>query len=1297
MAVIRSPYAKHYPGQHDQSDHGNWARGSVKTLYRGEGSHDRPSYYTTQSGQTGGWWTDDIESARRYAGPEGKVYEIEVDESEAETRGLPSYYFIADPEVRARRRLVKHLGPGNHPGTGTPQAVHGGRSHTVETEVKTGEFRREGNRWEPVMATKPFPYKVVRGYSGTGVHSSSEHALPAIVQSGGLDPLESSGGYFGRGIYTSFGPSGQHLQEAVLGGVKYHIEFDLDKVIYMESDDWGRFDHNILNSVIRDALIREHPDPAHVEEILKDVRLGLASSTYPLLLEAGFDGIVWSRGPDWDYGNEWGSQVVLMDKSKFRVTDIENLPETVRLPPSSDPRRMLTEEWKELTEEKVRQALIKRLGDTLVVMWADFAAWLDGDEVAKHMGPGPHPSGTSQLVHGGSSTKVIDRKGKTYRLYDPAPASERDVKPQAIFDVTVTLPTGERYSTEVTSAQASKAPDGSNVMIYLHGEIYQETEEGNRRAGHFKRILDPNNGDLYNAEFYLNDEDQGKGLGLTLLAHWEDELAAAGYRTMRVSTDEVGRYAWAMAGYNWQDLDEASQIMEDLSIRVSDYERGTDVDGMLHLFPQEAWQDAVTLVRKWETNGEIPAPYQLAVMGLSDDYRYLDQHLGKAFMLSSWGWDGVKELRVRKNLDRLQVLWREWVDKDPAAVENDDPAWLAAVAEILVPTYSPYAKHYGPGNHPSGSPQTAHAGGQHPSAPDWRYIVEEEDGSYYMPPLPKPDLKAKAAFEKLTELNDYHRSLQKRYQALVEEQVDQIVREQWERTHKTASGVPTMPYEEYREYIKTQYGLPYKRAQQVVITKADHPGRKLTTEMDYLYRDMVNHAHEAIPYLVEEGLQLDAEIMEAFRGGAGTDSSKPSPAELRIMSGDDLIKIAPEDEELQALYKKWDAAKKNASHKYLVAKQLRDRRLSGESKPAGPDLGWQVKMTPEESGIIHGDQPIKSIRWVAVPEGYLTTDANDNWRFARNKSSLDPEFKPVAVYVPTAEKEVKDWSRRLRDEQGNILRDEAGMPVYGTRVIRTEDEAWIKDYEAKHGVQLVPDYTYRNVIDSEASSAYRSAESYTNKALSLKNDMAARLMTVNGQRGDVVRQLLEKHRPTGGQFTYTHKRATKSTKAIDHQSRFLPTQWIEDSNAAGPLTLQTSQARAHYVHEDGKLRVGGKYLGGDILHELGHRIEHTNLAIKAVEKAFYDQRTMIKGTNERQSSQSIRGLRGEYAVKDDFDHIYMGKHYRPYGPKPSYPHYDNGEAFELLSMALPIIYEHREGYGLDREMRGLFLGVLKNL
>jgi hypothetical protein len=76
-------------------------------LYRGEGSHDRPSYYPPGSGEAGGWWTTNRGSAERYAkGQKGQVYQVAVHASEAKQQGLPSYYYISDPKVRERRVAV---------------------------------------------------------------------------------------------------------------------------------------------------------------------------------------------------------------------------------------------------------------------------------------------------------------------------------------------------------------------------------------------------------------------------------------------------------------------------------------------------------------------------------------------------------------------------------------------------------------------------------------------------------------------------------------------------------------------------------------------------------------------------------------------------------------------------------------------------------------------------------------------------------------------------------------------------------------------------------------------------------------------------------------------------------------------------------------------------------------------------------------------------------------------------------------------------------------------------------------
>jgi GNAT superfamily N-acetyltransferase len=84
---------------------------AAMTLYRGEGTHESPSYYpkTGPDALAGAWWTDDLDKATGYAKSttDGKVYSLDVEDHEAEPRGARGYYVVLDPEVRARRRLLE--------------------------------------------------------------------------------------------------------------------------------------------------------------------------------------------------------------------------------------------------------------------------------------------------------------------------------------------------------------------------------------------------------------------------------------------------------------------------------------------------------------------------------------------------------------------------------------------------------------------------------------------------------------------------------------------------------------------------------------------------------------------------------------------------------------------------------------------------------------------------------------------------------------------------------------------------------------------------------------------------------------------------------------------------------------------------------------------------------------------------------------------------------------------------------------------------------------------------------------
>lgn len=79
------------------------------TLYRGEGPHERPSFYpkTGPDALAGAWWTSDLKSAQNYAkSAKGSVFKLDVHEHEAKPSGAPNNFLVHDPAVRARRTAL---------------------------------------------------------------------------------------------------------------------------------------------------------------------------------------------------------------------------------------------------------------------------------------------------------------------------------------------------------------------------------------------------------------------------------------------------------------------------------------------------------------------------------------------------------------------------------------------------------------------------------------------------------------------------------------------------------------------------------------------------------------------------------------------------------------------------------------------------------------------------------------------------------------------------------------------------------------------------------------------------------------------------------------------------------------------------------------------------------------------------------------------------------------------------------------------------------------------------------------
>lgn len=247
---------------------------------------------------------------------------------------------------------------------------------------------------------------------------------------------------------------------------------------------------------------------------------------------------------------------------------------------------------------------------------------------------------------------------------------------------------GETYTAQVNDMFPQRV-DGEDHMI-VQGDIIWETapgagEDGGQiTIGSFRRRLQPG-GIVYNGSFDISEDHQGQGIGTMFLSHWEDELANAGFTRMDVSAAGVGRYAWAVSGYDWRNFQ--NEVMSTAKQWVTFYD-----DGSVDLLPEiirdddDSFFELRIFVEDWEDADIYPAPVDLALIGHSrqrDSGDGRPTHFGKEFMLHTNGWGGTKELTVRKSLNDARFVWKAWAENRPAGIENDDPEFLADLADAL--------------------------------------------------------------------------------------------------------------------------------------------------------------------------------------------------------------------------------------------------------------------------------------------------------------------------------------------------------------------------------------------------------------------------------------------------------------------------------------------------------------------------------------------------------------------------------------------------------------------------------------
>ena len=226
-------------------------------------------------------------------------------------------------------------------------------------------------------------------------------------------------------------------------------------------------------------------------------------------------------------------------------------------------------------------------------------------------------------------------------------------------------------------------------------------------------------------------------------------------------------------------------------------------------------------------------------------------------------------------------------------------------------------------------------------------------------------------------------------------------------------------------------------------------------------------------------------------------------------------------------------------------------------------------------------------------------------------------------------------------------------------------------------------------------------DKYRQKYTQAKNEVERLRLETSGFSGKVndlrnvhpakdIQAVLGELRPMGGELNLKEIEDGRLVSAehdgLTRAAESYPRAWIDRSNAdALPLTLRTGTGelaeRGYYVSGNGRIVVSDSPTNA--VHELGHRMEHTNLDVTKSEWAFWHSRT------DGEETVLLRDLKvgsgysdAERGRKDAFSDVYMGK---TYGDNPN-------SAYELLTMGMENM--QKGVYHVDPEYRQWLLGTL---
>lgn len=179
-------------------------------------------------------------------------------------------------------------------------------------------------------------------------------------------------------------------------------------------------------------------------------------------------------------------------------------------------------------------------------------------------------------------------------------------------------------------------------------------------------------------------------------------------------------------------------------------------------------------------------------------------------------------------------------------------------------------------------------------------------------------------------------------------------------------------------------------------------------------------------------------------------------------------------------------------------------------------------------------------------------------------------------------------------------------------------------------------------------------------------------------------KVLGEYRSFGGTLELDTKRSPGIARLLG-ETGYYPTDWLNASNDYWrSLSVSTGAGRGSYSAGAGKINLSNRPTVA--VHELFHRMEHVNSAIRAAEYQFWLERQALTPGGEKLST--IYAGTSEKGIKDKFADHYQGRTYGPPG---------GGNFWELGSTGMEALAYDVSQMRLDADYLRFMLGVLGGL